>query len=60
MLVPQFMTTYAANSYASQAYRLRQYSTVCRLMMIERRIVALDGPIIALLIIHTQQEATPQ
>jgi hypothetical protein len=29
------VTTYAANSYASQAYRLRQYSTVCRLMMIE-------------------------
>jgi hypothetical protein len=36
MLVPpQFVTTYAANSYASQAYRLRQYSTVCRLMIIE-------------------------
>jgi hypothetical protein len=29
------MITYAANSYASQAYRMRQYSTVCRLMMIE-------------------------
>jgi hypothetical protein len=49
--------TYAANSYCSRANRLRQYSTVCRLMMIETCCginVALDGPIIALLIIHTQ------
>jgi hypothetical protein len=52
--------TYAANSYCSQANRLRQYSTVCRLMIeCSKHVVAItseekkknccvDGPIIAL------------
>jgi hypothetical protein len=31
--VTQFVNTYPANSYCSQANRLRQYTTVCRLMM---------------------------
>jgi hypothetical protein len=29
------MITSPANSYCSQANRLRQYATVCRLMMVE-------------------------
>jgi hypothetical protein len=53
----------------SQARSLRQYSTVCHLMMVvwpkhivavaseEKNICCFDGPIIGLLIIHTQQEA---
>jgi hypothetical protein len=70
---PQCMITYPANSYCSQAKSLRQYTTVCRMMMVvwpkhvvavtseeEKKNCCVGGPIIALLIIHTQQEASPQ
>jgi hypothetical protein len=67
------MITYPANSYCSQTNSLRQYTAVCRLMMVvwpkhvvaitseeEKKNCCVDGPIIALLIIHTQQETPPQ
>jgi hypothetical protein len=59
-----FVITYPANSYCSQANRLRQYTTVCHLMMVvwpkhvvaitseeEEKNCCVDGPIIALLIV---------
>jgi hypothetical protein len=67
MLMPQHVSV---NSCFSQVNSLRQYTTVCHLMMVvwPKRVVAftseeeeknccVDGPISAFLIIYTQQEA---
>jgi hypothetical protein len=76
LLLTDFISTNIykqSNCYCSQANRLRQYTTVWRLMMIvwstyvvaitseeEKKNCCVDGPMIAFLIIHMQQEATPQ